>query len=218
MEVTFGRGEADVRSQFAITDRVRNGHLRVLRCSAVILSVVSVLSVVSCGAATAVSSNRPTLAPYVPTPQDVVDRMLADANVTSSDVVYDLGSGDGRIVITAAKKYGAHGVGIDIDPDRISESRSNARSAGVGDLVEFQRGDILQADVSRATVVTLYLVSSGNLKLRPILTRQLRPGARIVSHAFGMGDWKPDKVDQFKDAQGDDRVIYVWRADGVVRP
>jgi hypothetical protein len=84
--------------------------------------------------------------------------------------------------------------------------------------VEFQRADILQADVSRATVVTLYLVSSANLKLRPILTRQLRAGSRIVSHAFGMGDWKPDKVDQFKDAQGDDRVIYVWRADGVVRP
>jgi precorrin-6B methylase 2 len=202
---------------FATTDHFRNGHLRVRRFSAVILSVVSVLSVISCGAAT-ISSDRPTLAPYVPTPQDVVDRMLADANVTNSDVVYDLGSGDGRIVITAAKKYGAHGVGIDIDPNRISESRSNARSAGVGDLVEFQRGDILQADVSRATVVTLYLVSSANLKLRPILTRQLRPGARIVSHAFGMGDWKPEKVDQFKDAQGDDRVIYVWRADGVVRP
>ena len=192
--------------------------LRLLRFSAVVLSVLAALSVISCGAATAVSSTRPTLAPYVPTPQDVVDRMLADANVTSSDVVYDLGSGDGRIVITAAKKYGARGVGIDIDPNRISESRSNARSAGVGDLVDFQRGDILQADVSRATVVTLYLVSSANLKLRPILTRQLRPGSRIVSHAFGMGDWKPEKVDQFKDAQGDDRVIYVWRADGVVRP
>jgi len=189
-----------------------------LRFFVVILSVLFGLSVISCGAATTASSGRPTLAPYVPTPQDVVDRMLADANVTSSDVVYDLGSGDGRIVITAAKKYGAHGVGIDIDPNRISESRNNARSAGVGDLVEFQRGDILQADVSRATVVTLYLVCSANLKLRPILTRQLRPGARIVSHAFGMGDWKPEKVDQFKDAQGDDRVIYVWRADGVVRP
>ena len=171
----------------------------------------------ACGAASSVGPERPTLAPYVPTPQDVVDRMLADAAVTSSDIVYDLGSGDGRIVITAAKKYGARGVGIDIDPDRISESRRNARSAGVADLVEFQRGDILQADVSRATVVTLYLVSSANLKLRPILTRQLRPGARIVSHGFGMGDWKPDRVDRFKDAKGDDRVIYVWRADGNIR-
>jgi precorrin-6B methylase 2 len=171
-----------------------------------------------CGAASTVSSDRPTLAPYVPTPQDVVDRMLADAAVTSSDVLYDLGSGDGRIVITAAKKYGAHGIGIDIDPNRISESRSNARAAGVSDLVEFQRADILQADVSRATVVTLYLVSSANLKLRPLLTRQLKPGARIVSHAFGMGDWQPEKVDRFKDVRGDDRVIYVWKADGIVRP
>ena len=194
--------------------------LRFLRCSVALIAVLSISSVLSsaCGTASSVSSNRPTLAPYVPTPQDVVDRMLADANVTSSDTVYDLGSGDGRIVITAAKKYGAHGVGIDIDPDRISESRSNARNAGVGDLVEFEHGDILQADVSRATVVTLYLVSSTNLKLRPVLTRQLRPGSRIVSHAFGMGDWKPEKVDRFKDAQGDDRVIYLWRADGVVRP
>ena len=195
------------------------GHLRFLRSSMLFVSVLCVFTVLSaCGTASTVSSARPTLAPYIPTPQDVVDRMLADANVTSSDVVYDLGSGDGRIVITAAKKYRARGVGIDIDPDRIEESRSNARSAGVGDLVEFQRGDILQADVSRATVVTLYLVSSANLKLRPILTRQLRPGARIVSHGFGMGDWKPERVDRFKDAKGDDRVIYVWRADGTIRP
>ena len=190
--------------------------LRIVRSRVVLIWVCAVLS--GCGSAVSVSSQRPTLAPYIPTPQDVVDRMLADANVTSSDTVYDLGSGDGRIVITAAKKYGAHGVGIDIDPDRISESRSNARNAGVGDLVEFQRGDILQADVSRATVVTLYLVSSANLKLRPLLTKQLRPGARIVSHAFGMGDWEPDKTDRFKDARGDDRVIFVWRADGVIRP
>jgi len=165
-----------------------------------------------------VSAQRPTLAPYIPTPQDVVDRMLADAELTSTDVLYDLGSGDGRIVITAAKKYRTRGVGIDIDQDRVSESKSNARAAGVADLVEFQRSDILQADVSRATVVTLYLTSSTNLKLRPLLTRQLRPGARVVSHAFGMGDWKPDKIDRFKDAQGDDRVIYVWKADGTIRP
>ena len=191
--------------------------LRCPRASVVMFSVFSACAVLSCGSAATLSSQRPTLAPYVPSPQDVVDRMLADANLTSSDVVYDLGSGDGRIVITAAKTYGARGVGIDIDADRISESRSNARSAGVDHLVEFQRGDILQADVSRATVVTLYLVSSANLKLRPILTRQLRPGSRIVSHGFGMGDWKPERVDRFKDARGDERVIYLWRADGVVR-
>jgi Methyltransferase domain len=192
--------------------------VNVPRSSVVLLAVISVFSVLSCGSASSVSTQRPTLAPYIPTPQDVVDRMLADAELTGSDTLYDLGSGDGRIVITAAKKYGARGVGIDIDQDRISESRSNARAAGVGDLVEFQRGDILQADVSRATVVTLYLTSSTNLKLRPILTRQLRPGARIVSHTFGMGDWKPDKVDRFTDAQGDERVIYVWKADGTIRP
>jgi precorrin-6B methylase 2 len=172
----------------------------------------------ACGLSTSSAVQRPTLAPYVPTPQDVVDRMLEVAQVTSRDVLYDLGSGDGRIVITAAKKYGARGVGIDIDGERISESRRNAKEAGVGSLVEFRRGDILDADVSRATVVSLYLVSSGNLKLRPLLTRQLAPGARIVSHAYGMGDWTPEKVERFKDSQGDDRVIYLWRADGKVRP
>jgi precorrin-6B methylase 2 len=182
-----------------------------------LLSLLSAFSILSCGSVP-VSTQRPTLAPYIPTPQDVVDRMLADAELTSTDVLYDLGSGDGRIVITAAKKYRTRGVGIDIDQDRVSESRSNARAAGVSDLVEFQRGDILQADVSRATVVTLYLTSSTNMKLRPLLTRQLRPGARIVSHAFGMGDWKADKVDRFKDAQGDERVVYVWKADGTIRP
>jgi precorrin-6B methylase 2 len=173
----------------------------------------------ACGLTSSTAAvQRPTLAPYVPTPQDVVDRMLAFANVTSNDVLYDLGSGDGRIVITAARKYGARGVGIDIDSERIVESRRNARAAGVGSLVEFRRGDMLEADVSNATVVTLYLVSSSNLKLRPLLTRQLAPGARIVSHAFGMGDWTPAKVDRFKDSRGDDRVIYMWVADGKVRP
>jgi SAM-dependent methyltransferase len=188
---------------------------------ALVLSVLT-SAVGGCAATTtspSASSSRqtPSLAPYVPTPQDVVDRMLSVANVTSGDIVYDLGCGDGRIVITAARKYGAHGVGIDIDPERIAESRGNARSAGVASLVEFRQGDILDADVSQATVVTLYLVSSANLKLRPILTRQLRPGARIVSHAFGMGDWQPDAVDRFKDSRGDDRIVYLWKADGRTR-
>ena len=160
---------------------------------------------------------RPTLAPFVPTPQDVVDRMLTLAKVTRDDVVYDLGSGDGRIVITAAKNFGARGVGIDIDPERIREAQANARRAGVSELVQFRLGDALQADVSPATVVTLYLVSAGNLKLRPVLTKQLRPGARIVSHAFAMGDWAPAATDRFVDSEGDDRVIYLWRADGVAR-
>jgi ribosomal protein L11 methylase PrmA len=164
------------------------------------------------------SAQRPTLAPYIPTPQDVVDRMLQLAEVTSKDTVYDLGCGDGRVVITAAKTYGARGVGIDIDKDRIDESRRNARDAGVSSLVRFEHGDILAADVAPATVVTLYLVSSANLKLRPLLTKQLAPGARIVSHKFGMGDWKPDKVDTFTDGRGDQRTLYLWRADGTVRP
>jgi ribosomal protein L11 methylase PrmA len=154
----------------------------------------------------------------VPTPQDVVERMLELAAVTKDDVVYDLGCGDGRLVITAAKKYGARGVGIDIDPERIAESQANAKAAGVEHLVTFRLQDALTADVTPATVVTLYLLSSSNLKLRPLLTRQLRPGARIVSHAFSMGDWQPDKVETFTDANGSTRTIYLWKADGVVRP
>jgi SAM-dependent methyltransferase len=159
-----------------------------------------------------------SLAPFVPTPQDVVERMLELAAVTKDDVVYDLGCGDGRLVITAAKKYGARGVGIDIDPERIAESQANAKAAGVEHLVTFQLQDALTADVTPATVVTLYLLSSSNLKLRPLLTRQLRPGARIVSHAFSMGDWQPDKVETFTDANGSTRTIYLWKADGKVRP
>ena len=178
---------------------------------------VLVFIAAACLSAAAAGGQRPTLAPYIPTPQDVVDRMLEVAQVTNKDTVFDLGCGDGRVVITAAKKYGARGVGIDIDKDRISESKRNARDAGVASLVRFEQGDILNADVSTATVVTLYLVSSSNLKLRPILTKQLQPGARIVSHAFAMGDWPPEKVDKFTDARGDERVIYLWRADGKVR-
>lgn len=184
----------------------------------VIPVIVWIVVAGACTTAGAIDYQRPTLAPYIPTPQDVVDRMLEVAEVTKNDTVYDLGCGDGRIVITAAKKFGARGVGIDIDKDRINESRRNARDAGVASLVRFEQGDILNADVSSATVVTLYLVSSGNLKLRPLLTKQLQPGARIVSHAFGMGDWQPDKVDKFTDARGDQRTIYLWRADGKVRP
>jgi SAM-dependent methyltransferase len=158
-----------------------------------------------------------SLAPYVPTPQDVVDRMLALAGVTADDVVYDLGCGDGRIVITAAKKYGARGVGVDIDPDRIKESEANAKAAGVESRVSFRMQDAMTVDVSPATVVTLYLLSSSNAKLRPILTKQLRPGARIVSHAFGMGDWEPEKTDVFTDASGTQRTLYRWVVDGTAR-
>lgn len=159
-----------------------------------------------------------SLAPFVPTPQDVVERMLQLAGVTKGDIVYDLGSGDGRMVITAAKKYGARGVGVDIDPERVAESVANAKREGVDHLVRFEQRDALGTDVSEATVVTLYLLSSSNMKLRPILTGQLKPGARIVSHAFGMGDWTPEKIEDFKDSNGSTRRLYLWRADGTVRP
>ena len=159
------------------------------------------------------------LAPYVPSPHDVVDRMLTLARVTKEDVVYDLGSGDGRIPIAAAKTYGARGVGFDIDPRRIEESRANARAAGVEHLVQFHQQDVLTADLSGATVVTLYLLSSSNAQLRPLLTRQLRPGARIVSHAFSMGPgWPADAVDRFTTSNGDEITLYLWKADGTVRP
>jgi len=142
---------------------------------------------------------------FVPTPPDVVDAMLKLAKVTSNDVVYDLGSGDGRIPIAAAKTYGARGVGIDIDPERVREATGNARSNGVTDKVTFRAEDLFTADISPATVVTLYLLPSLNLKLADKLMKDLKPGTRIVSHAFDMGDWKPQ---QTLTVSG--RSIYLW--------
>ena len=165
----------------------------------------------------ATAQENRSLAPYVPTPQDVVARMLTLAGVTEEDTIYDLGCGDGRIVITAASRFGARGVGIDFDPQRIAESNANAARANVEHLVQFIEQDAMQVDVSDATVVTLYLLSSSNEKLRPILTRQLRPGARIVSHAFSMGNWTPDTIDRFEDVRGNTRTLYLWRHDGTVR-
>jgi SAM-dependent methyltransferase len=157
-------------------------------------------------------AQQQTLAPYIATPDDVVERMLALAQVTKEDVVYDLGCGDGRIPIAAALKYGARGVGLDIDPKLIEQSQANARAAGVEGQVEFRVQDVLTADVSPATVVTLFLLSSSNEKLRPLLTRQLKPGARIVSHAFSMGrSWPADRVDQFVSARGDEVTLYLWQ-------
>jgi predicted RNA methylase len=140
----------------------------------------------------------------VPTPQEVVDAMLALANVTAKDVVYDLGSGDGRIPITAAQKHGATAVGIDINPERIKEANENLAKAGVGNKVTFLNQDLFETDLSKATVVTLYLLPSLNIKLMPTL-KQLKPGTRIVSHSFDMGDWKPEKT---QDVNG--RTIYLW--------
>ena len=164
------------------------------------------------------AAQETSLAPFVPTPQDVVDRMLELAGVTENDVVYDLGCGDGRIVITAARRFGARGVGVDIDPRRIAESNANAAQAGVQHLVRFVEQDAMTVDVSEATVVTLYLLSSSNVKLRPLLTSQLPVGARIVSHAFSMGDWPADEVDRFEDVRGNTRTLYLWRHDGTARP
>jgi SAM-dependent methyltransferase len=174
--------------------------------------------VLASAAGVSVSAPQQSLAPYVPTPQPVVEKMLELAQVNSQDVVYDLGCGDGRIVITAAKRYGAHAVGVDIDPERIRESVANAKAAGVEKLVTFRLEDAMKVDVSPATVVTLYLLSSSNAALRPILTKQLKPGARIVSHAFSMGDWQPLKTERIADESGFSRTIYLWIADGKVRP
>lgn len=144
--------------------------------------------------------------PYVPTPQEVVDRMLEIARVGKSDMVYDLGCGDGRMVVTAARKYGARGVGIDIDPQRIAEARANAAKAKVGDRVKFNVGNLFETDLSGASVVTLYLLNSINRQLRPQLWRQLKVGTRVVSHAFDMGDeWPPEKTETVAGS-----TIYYW--------
>lgn len=134
--------------------------------------------------------------PYEPSPQPIVEKMLELAKVGKDDLLYDLGSGDGRIVITAAKKYGARGVGIDLDPQRVEEARANARKAGVEDKVRFIVGDLFEADFSEATVVTLFLFPDVNLRLRPVLWRQLKPGTRVVSYIWNMGEeWPPDRTE-----------------------
>lgn len=142
---------------------------------------------------------------YVPTPQPVVDAMLKLAKVKKGDVLYDLGSGDGRIPVTAAKTYGVRAVGIDIDPQRIAEANANAKAAGVTGLVTFRQADLFQQDLREANVVTLYLLPALNLKLRPKLLSELKPSSRIVSHSFDMADWKPE-VTQVVDGS----TIYLW--------
>ena len=142
---------------------------------------------------------------FVPTPYEVVDEMLKLANVKKGDVLYDLGSGDGRIPVTAAKRFGIRAVGIDIDPQRIKEANENAKKNGVAKLVSFKQEDLFKTDFKDATVVTLYLLPDLNVKLRPRLLSELRPGTRIVSHQFDMGTWKPQKTVELNG-----RMVYLW--------
>jgi tRNA A58 N-methylase Trm61 len=152
---------------------------------------------------------------YVPTPQPVVDAMLKLANVTKDDVVYDLGCGDGRIVVTAAKVYGARGVGIDIDPQRIREARANVEKAGVGKLVKIVEGDLFATPLGEASVVTLYLLPSLNQKLMPKLNAELKEGTRVVSHSFDMGEaWPPEQTQEVQVPGGYPHKVYFWTIRG----
>jgi hypothetical protein len=149
--------------------------------------------------------------PYVPTHDLVVDKMLAMAEVKGSDVLWDLGSGDGRIPITAAQRFGTRGTGVDIDPQRIKEANENASKNGVTGKVKFIEGDLFAADFSDATVVSLYLLPDVNLRLRPKLIDSLKPGTRIVSHNYDMGKWQPEKMEIVKTPDGVDHIVYLWR-------
>jgi SAM-dependent methyltransferase len=148
--------------------------------------------------------------PYVPTPPEVVDEMLRLAGVKAGDILYDLGCGDGRIVIAAAKRFGIKAVGIDIDPVRITESNNNAETAGVTGKVRFIQQNLFEADFRDATVVTMYLLTSVNRRLRPKLLAELKPGTRLVSHSFDMGEWKPDKTSLVTTSYDDERAVYFW--------
>lgn len=172
-----------------------------------LLARMALIVLLASGAAAQAWAQEPRLdVPFVPTPQPVVDRMLDLAKVKPDDLIYDLGSGDGRIVITAAKRYGARGIGIDLDPQRIREARANAREAGVEGKVQFINGDLFKTDLSSASVVTLYLLNSVNRDLRPQLWKQLKVGTRVVSHAFDMGnEWPPERVEEVEG-----RTIYYW--------
>jgi ribosomal protein L11 methylase PrmA len=174
--------------------------------AAVAILVVPILAVAPLASAQqAATQLRTPDVIFVPTPQEVVDAMLKVAKVSKDDTVYDLGCGDGRIVITAFKQYGAKAIGIDIDPQRIKEANENAEKEGVAGKVTFLNQDLFETDFHDATVVTLYLLPSLNVKLRPKLLKELKPGSRIVSHAFDMGDWKPDQ-----ELDVDGRTVYLW--------
>lgn len=174
-------------------------------------AAIAILSVATLAAQSA--PRREPDVPYVPTTEPAVEAMLKLADVKKTDVVYDLGCGDGRIVITAAKAFGARGVGIDINPVRIGEAKENAKKAGVENQVRFEENDLFEADIHEATVVTLFLLPHINLKLRPKLLKDLKPGTRIVSNTFDMGDWKPEKEATVPDSGVDSYLshkLYLW--------
>ncbi len=184
-----------------------------LRACVLFLALVAMLAAPPAGGQTLPERTRVPDVIFVPTPQEVVDAMLKLAKVTASDVIFDLGSGDGRIPITAARTYGARGVGIDIDPQRIREANENLKNSGVGDKVRFLNQDLFTTDISEATVVTLYLLPSLNVKLLPKLNRELKPGTRVVAHAFDMGDIKPEQTQNING-----RTIYMWTVPIQARP
>jgi len=175
---------------------------------------VALTVIISSGVAVKITqAQEGKIVPYVPTPQAVVDRMLELAEVKKGDVVYDLGSGDGRIVVTAAKKYGVKAIGFEIDPQRIKESHENIKKAGVENLVEIRQQDIRTVDLSQASVLTMYLLPEVNLMIRPNIWKQMKPGSRVVSHDFDMGDWKPLKIEEIKDDSSWEHKLYLWHVE-----
>lgn len=183
------------------------------------MTLAALLSIAGCGDLVLTPPrDAGSVAPFVATPEFIVDAMLQMADVRRSDVVYDLGSGDGRIVITAAKRYGARGVGFELNADLVRRARESARQAGVEHLVEFRQQDVMTVDMTAATVVTIYLSRDANLRLRPRLQAELRPGARVVSHDFDMGDWPPATMRRITDEWMMPRTLYLWRIDRPARP
>ncbi|MFN3888757.1 MAG: SAM-dependent methyltransferase [Beijerinckiaceae bacterium] len=178
----------------------------VSRRRALFTALACVASPAIVGRAHAQAQPAPRLdVPFVPTPQEVVDKMLELANVQRTDYLIDLGSGDGRIPVTAAQRFGVKALGVDINPQRIKEANERAQAASVTDLVEFRQQDLFETDISKANVLTMYLLPSVNMKLRPKILSDMKPGSRVVSHAFDMGDWKPEQK-----VSVDGRTVFLW--------